>query len=260
MDLVGFSEPVFQKIKAEYREFLKKLGIEPLTFIPISACDGVNLIQSSKKLLNWYVGGGLLHVLDELPTPNRDANGPLRFAVQDIYRFDQRRIIAGRIESGKISVGDIVVFTPNNKSSVVASIEQWNAPTKQIAVAGESIGITLNEQIFLERGYVGSHEMGVPIETNRFQARIFWMGTKPLLLDKRYEVKLLTQEVECQVVSIDRVVDAVSLDTASPCDDQSPRTKSPRAELFSKRFTSIQSKNIFWAGSTITHQIRTKRN
>jgi len=82
--------------------------------------------------------------------------------------------------------------------------------------------------------------MGVPIETNRFQARIFWMGTKPLLLDKRYEVKLLTQEVECQVVSIDRVVDAVSLDTASPCDDQSPRTKSPRAELFSKRFTSIQ--------------------
>jgi bifunctional enzyme CysN/CysC len=297
MDLVGFSESVFQQIEAEYREFLQRLGIEPLSFIPISARDGVNLIQSNQRLLDWYSGASLLHALDELPMPVLDADGPLRFAVQDIYRFDQRRIIAGRIESGKLSVGDSLFFLPNNKSSVVASIERWNADAKEIAIAGESIGITLEEQIFLERGHVGSHQKEGPIETNRFRARVFWMGERPLSLDKRYKIKLLTQEVECQLVSIDRVIDAISLDTATGLRRSVAKNEVAEITIQSRspivmdnydriatsgRFVivddrdvagggiifkgvyveteSVQSKNIFWSDSTITHQIRTERN
>ena len=91
-----------------------------------------------------------------------------------------RRIIAGRIESGRLKVGDEITFSPNNKTSVVASIERWAAPARDTAGAGESVGITLTEQIFVERGHVASHAAHAPIETNRFRSRLFWMGRRNL--------------------------------------------------------------------------------
>jgi bifunctional enzyme CysN/CysC len=296
MDLVGYSQAAFNEIETEYREFLQRLGIQPLTFIPISAREGVNLIEPSDRRVDWFRGGSLLHSLDDLPLPDLDVNGPLRFAVQDIYRFDQRRIIAGRVESGKIKVGDKIIFAPENKSSVVASIERWNAAATDLAVAGDSTGITLREQIFLERGHIGSHETGAPIETNRFRARIFWMGEQPLSLDKRYKIKLLTQEEECRVVSIDRVIDAISLDTSTEIrrfvskNEVAEITLQSRSPLVmdnyeriatSGRFVivddrnvagggiifkgtyveplAVQSQNLFWSESAITHQMRTER-
>ena len=135
--------------------------------------------------------------------------------MQDVYRFDERRIIAGRVESGTLRVGDYIVFAPNNKASSVASIERWNAPIKDSASAGESVGIILSEPIFVERGHIGSHDTETPIETNRFRARVFWMGDRPFSIGKRYKVKLLTQEIECQLASVDRVIDATTLDTFS---------------------------------------------
>jgi bifunctional enzyme CysN/CysC len=296
MDLAGYSQSVFDQIETEYRDFLKKLGIEPLAFIPISAREGVNLIESTDHRLNWFRGGSLLHSLDELPMPDPDVNGPLRFAVQDIYRFDERRIIAGRVESGKISVGDRIIFAPENKSSVVASIERWNASAKDVTVAGDSTGITLREQIFLERGHIGFHESAAPIETNRFRARIFWMGERPLSLDGRYKIKLLTQEEECRLISIDRVIDAISLDTSAEIrrsvfkNEVAEITLQSRSPLVmdnydriatSGRFVIVddrnvagggiifkgiyidsplvQSQNLFWSESAITHQMRTER-
>jgi bifunctional enzyme CysN/CysC len=215
MDLVSYNESVFAAIESEYREFLAKLGVRPQTFIPISAKDGINLTVTADGMTRWYRGKTLLQALDSLGAPGPVADRPLRFAVQDVYRFDQRRILAGRVESGTVNVGDRLVFAPNNKESIVASIERWNAPAQTRAEAGESIGITLTEQIFVERGHVASHEGVTPIETNRFKARIFWMGEKPLTLGKRYKVKLLTQEVDCQLASIDRLIDATTLEAIS---------------------------------------------
>ncbi|MBV8375862.1 MAG: adenylyl-sulfate kinase [Verrucomicrobia bacterium] len=215
MDLVDYSESIFLQIEKEYREFLERLGIQPVRFIPISARDGLNLVEPSNEVASWYSGPTLLRALDRLPVPNAESNGPLRFAVQDVYRFDERRIIAGRIESGTLRVGDHIVFSPNHKTSSVASIERWNAPLKDTASAGESVGLILTEPIFIERGHIGSHETDVPIEAKRFRARIFWMGDKPFSIGKRYNVKLLTQEIECQLVSVDRGIDATSLETVA---------------------------------------------
>jgi bifunctional enzyme CysN/CysC len=184
MDLVDFSESVYQQIEEEYRDFLGKLGIQPLRFIPIAARDGVNLVEPLNDVAKWYSGPTLMRALDRLPAPAAEADGPLRFAVQDVYRFDERRIVAGRIESGTIRVGDYIVFSPNNKSSSVASIQRWNAPVKDSASAGESIGVTLTDPIFVERGHIGSHDTETPIETNRFRARLFWMGEKPLSIGR----------------------------------------------------------------------------
>jgi bifunctional enzyme CysN/CysC len=215
MDLVNYSSAVFAQIEAEYRAFLKQLRIEPIRFIPISARDGVNLVAAQSEDLGWYDGPALLDALDQLEAPKSASDGPLRFAVQDIYRFDERRIIAGRVESGSLRVGEQILFAPANKESTVASIESWQAPPSAVARSGQSIGITLKEQIFVERGQIAATANAMPIETNRFRARLFWMGDRPLTLGRRYKLKLLTQEVECQVASIDRVIDASSLETTS---------------------------------------------
>ncbi len=297
MDLVNYSESVFQEIEKEYRAFLEKLDIRPIVFIPISARDGLNLVEPARGPAAWYSGPTLMRALDRLPVPSAEADGPLRFAVQDIYRFDERRIVAGRVESGTMRVGDHIVFSPNNKTSTVASIERWNAPLKDSASAGESVGLILSEPIFVERGHIASHDTEAPIETKRFRARLFWMGDKPFAIGKRYNVKLLTQEIECQLVSVDRVIDATSLDTFSgvrfsvvknEVAEVTIQTRSPlvmdnhdkidtsgRFVVVDERDVAgggiifggtyiqrerIQSTNLFWSEGRIDQRIRIERN
>jgi bifunctional enzyme CysN/CysC len=116
--------------------------------------------------------------------------------IQDVYRFDERRILAGRIESGTLKVGDRLVFSPTNKVSTVKTIERWNAPASAQALAGESIGITLTEQIFVERGEVAALETDPPYELSRFQSAPFLAGDAPRWCSKgkTYKLKLATQE------------------------------------------------------------------
>src|SRR5260370_8975614 len=121
-----------------------------------------------------------MRALDRLPAPGAEADGPLRFAVQDVYRFDERRIVAGRVESGTIRVGDNIVFSPNNKSSSVASIQRWNAPVKDSASAGESIGVTLTDPIFVERGHIGSPDTPPLIKKQPFRALLSSLLARPL--------------------------------------------------------------------------------
>jgi bifunctional enzyme CysN/CysC len=215
MDLVDYAPGVFSQIEAEYRAFLKKLRIEPIRFVPISARDGVNLVANQREHLGWYDGPALIDALDQLEEPASASDAPLRFAVQDVYRFDDRRIIAGRVESGSLRVGEQILFAPANKESTVASIESWHAAPTDVARTGQSIGIVLREQIFVERGQIAATADSMPLETNRFRARLFWMGDRPLTLGRRYKLKLLTQEVEIQVASVDRVIDASSLEASS---------------------------------------------
>ncbi len=107
--------------------------------------------------------------------------------------FDDRRIIiAGRVETGTMQVGDELVFSPANKTSKVHSIERWNSSEGNVAISGDSIGITLTEQIFVERGYVASHQTDTPIESNRFHADLFWISKDPMRVGKPYDLRLAT--------------------------------------------------------------------
>jgi bifunctional enzyme CysN/CysC len=212
MDLVDYSEKRFREIEQEYRKFLRELGSDARTFIPASAKEGENVAQASMKM-KWYCGASVLEALDLLEPQHRDLDLPLRFCVQDVYRLDGRRIIAGRIETGTLRAGDQLVFSPANKSSVVAAIERWNVQENGPAVAGDSIGITLSEQIFVERGYVASHENETPIEANRFHADVFWIVREPLRIGHLYGLRLATQDVKCEIVSIERVTDSSTLES-----------------------------------------------
>lgn len=233
MDLVDYSQEVFNDVVTEYKAFLAQIGVEARAFVPISARNGANVAHKTVDLppvahdasgddiapvadpMHWYAGPTITDMLDSFEPPKALDELPLRFPVQDVYRFDERRIIAGRIESGTLRVGDTLVFSPNNKTSVVASIETWQAPGKTESVAGESVGITLTEQIFVERGHVASHEVDAPIESNRFKARLFWMGRRNLTTGERFKLKLATQELDAEIVSIEQVIDASTLENVA---------------------------------------------
>jgi bifunctional enzyme CysN/CysC len=241
MDLVGFRQDVFEQVVKDYTAFLTDIGLEARAFIPISARSGINVAQrepagtdpkSHVRNPKWYSGPTITDMLDSFEPPKPLNDLPLRFPVQAVYRFDERRIIAGRIEAGSLKVGDTLVFSPGNKTGVVKSIENWNAPTKTSATAGESIGITLTEQIFVERGHVASLETDAPIESNRFKARLFWMGKRNLTVGERYKLKLTTQELDAEVVSIERIIDASTRCPATAATSRgttSPRSPSRRA-------------------------------
>lgn len=214
MDLQGYSEDRFRAVEQEYRAWLRGLGLEARVFIPIAARHGDNIAAPSIHML-WWKGPTVLQALDSFQREELPVDQPLRFPIQDVYRFDERRILAGRIESGRIRAGDRLLFLPGGKSSTVKTIERWNVPSRDDAHAGESIGITLTEQIFVERGAVGVLEAALPYETDQFRARVFWMGRKPFVPGRFYRLKLTTQEVECEIASIERVIDASSLDTVA---------------------------------------------
>ena len=231
MDLVDYSEKRFREIEQEYRKFLRELGLGARTFIPASAKEGENVARAGMKM-KWYCAASVLEALDLLEPQGRDVDLPLRFCVQDVYRFDGRRVIAGRIETGTLRAGDQLVFSPANKSSVIAAIERWNAQENNApAVAGDSIGITLSEQIFVERGYVASRENETPIETNRFHADLFWIVREPLHVGHLYSLRLATQDVKCQVVSIERVMDSSTLETKSDGREQLERNEIGRLTI-----------------------------
>lgn len=230
MDLIDFAEPRFREIEQEYRAFLNELGLEAREFIPAAARTGENVAQRSKQL-KWHRGPTVLEALDAtVPKPSL-VDLPLRFCVQDVYRFDDRRMVAGRIESGTMRVGDQLVFSPANKTSRVQTIQRGNAESSEPAIAGDSIGITLAEQIFIERGHVASHQTDTPIEANRFRADLFWMASEPLRLDRRYDLRLATQNLKCQVVSIEQVTDSATLQRKDAQHEQLQRNEIGRLTI-----------------------------
>jgi bifunctional enzyme CysN/CysC len=210
MDLEDFSQARFDQIEAQFRAWLQTIGLEPKIFIPIVAREGDNIAVRSANM-PWWNGPTVLEALGGLQSVGRPINQPLRFPIQDVYRFDQRRILAGRVESGRLQVGDRLLFSPENKLSTVKSIESWSAPPVTEAHAGESVGITLTEQIFVERGALASHESPPPYVLSRFKARVFWLGRQPLRQGRKYKLRLATQESECQIDELNRVIDASTL-------------------------------------------------
>lgn len=213
MDLVNYSEDIFNKVKEDMNKFLKDLNVYPLSYIPISAFYGENILISSDKL-PWYRGKNLIDSIDSIEKEKSLDEKPLRFPIQDVYKFDDRRIIAGRIESGKISVGDKISIYPEGKKTTVKSIEYW-APSdnKNIAFAGESIGITVSDEFFNKRGEVIAFDSNPPKVSNRFRANVFWMGKTDLVKNKKYKIKITTEEVYGEIEEIIRVIDASTLDS-----------------------------------------------
>ena len=164
MDLVDFDRAVFDRIEAEYRAFLQQVDVRPARFIPVAGRDGENIATRS-TLMPWYDGPTVLEMLDQFPAEPAAMHQPFRMPVQDVYKFtnrgDDRRIVAGSVESGSAQVGDEIVFYPSGKKTVIKSLEAFHRAAPVRAASGEAAGLTLQEQIYVARGelatLVGGH-------------------------------------------------------------------------------------------------------
>lgn len=212
MDLVDWSESRFQEVEAEIRAYLGGIGVTPTHVVPVSARGGDNISSVSAKS-PWYQGPSVIGALDGFSAAASATDLALRLPVQDVYKFDHRRIIAGRIESGRIKIGDRLVFSPSGKSARIASIEGWAGSdiTVVTANAGQSVGVTLDEPIFVERGQVAHLAEGAPALAHEIRARVFWLGRDPLALGDRLKLKLATAEYHVEVAAIERVIDVEDL-------------------------------------------------
>lgn len=211
MDLVGYRQDVFDGIEKEYREFLGQFKAVPTQFIPVSAKLGDNIAHRSEQM-SWYSGSTVLDTLGAFSKEAARSEQPLRLPVQDVYKFDARRIITGRITAGRVKVGDHLVFSPSNKRANIRTVEAFNIepqPTK--GQAGQSIGVTLDEQIFVERGEIASHQEQLPQVSTAFRANLFWLGKRPLEKGRKYLLRVATKEVDCEVASIHRIIDTMDL-------------------------------------------------
>jgi bifunctional enzyme CysN/CysC len=216
MDLVDFSQEVFDRIRAELGAFLGQLSIVPSHFVPISAKHGHGIVGLSDRM-PWYRGPALLEALEGFRARPAPHAAPTRFSVQDIYRFDARRIVAGVMEAGRLSVGDELEFCPGGKRSRVKSIVTWpvsleHSPGREFVEAGRVAAITLTDELFVERGQIGAPPDATPVEAREFTARLFWLHDEPLRIGEMLPLRLATQQSEVTLVAIDRVLDAVTLE------------------------------------------------
>ncbi len=215
MDIVHYDRKVFEDIQGQYVEFLKEINLKPTNFIPISALDGENIVLRSMKM-PWYKEACVLEALDGFIKAAPPHALALRFPVQDIYKFtargDDRRIIAGRIESGTASVGDGVIFLPSNKTSRIKNVEGFNTPECSEAFAGQSTGFCIETQIYIRPGEMMCKAgERLPHVSTKFKANIFWMGKQPMVKNKNYKLKIATQQVPVVLLEIINVLDASEL-------------------------------------------------
>jgi bifunctional enzyme CysN/CysC len=207
MDRVDFSAARFAEISDEIAAHLSGLGVNPAAIIPISARDGDG-VKIHTPRIGWYRGPTVVEALDALEPPRPLETLPLRLPVQAIYKFDDRRIVAGRIESGSLAAGDEIVIMPTGKIAKIKSVESWPVtPLVGRQGAGRSVGITLDRELFVERGDVIAHVGQSPSDTRRLRARIFWLHDKPLAAGTTILVRLGTREARAVVVAIDKAVD-----------------------------------------------------
>ncbi len=211
MDLVGYRQDVFDGIEKEYRDFLGQFNAVPERIIPVSAKLGDNIAGRSQAM-PWYNGPTVLETLSLFQKEAAGSEQALRFPVQDVYKFDARRIIAGRVAAGRLKIGDHLVFSPSNKRANIKSVEAFNVePQPTNGEAGQSVGITLDEQIFVERGEIATHHDHLPLVSTAFRANLFWLGRRPLERGRKYLLRIATKEVDCEVVAIHRIIDTMDL-------------------------------------------------
>ena len=215
MDLVNYDQQLFENIKAEFTTFLAKVNITPITFIPISAFFGDNIATRSGNA-PWYDGPTVLEQLDAFGKNRDQAQLPFRMPVQDIYKFtaagDDRRIVAGTILTGSITVGDEVLFLPSHKRSFIDNIEGFNVKPRQTAVADEAVGFTLTTQIYITPGELMVKAAdALPQISSRFRVNIFWVGKAPFVRNRSYKLKIGATKIGVKLVEIVNIIDAAEL-------------------------------------------------
>ena len=206
MDLVDFSQEVFNKITTDYKSFIQPLGIEDVTCIPLSALDGDNVVEKSERT-PWYEGTSLLDFLETVPIDNDHNFQDFRFPVQYVLRPNlDFRGFCGKVASGVIHKGDEVMALPSGKKSRVKSIVTYEGEL-DYAFPPQSVTITLEDEIDVSRGEMLVRVDNMPDISRSFETMLVWMDEEVMDSNKSYFIKQTTNLCRCHIDKVDYKVD-----------------------------------------------------
>jgi len=215
MDLVDYSEDVFTKIVADFRDFAKKLNVSDITYIPISALKGDNVVEESEAM-DWYKGSTMLYYLENVKVDAAENIVDFRLPVQYVIRPNQNfRGFSGRIASGHVRPGDEVTILPSKKTTKVKEIVTMDG-NLEVAYPGDSVTLTMEDEIDISRGDMIVRSGNIPTIRNEVEAYLCWMNEKPMSLNKQYILQQTTNTVQ---VYIDELFYRMNVDTLNREED-----------------------------------------
>ena len=211
LDMVGYSQEVFEQIDADYRAFASKLGIEHIQSIPLSALRGDNITERSANT-PWYQGLSLMQFLESVELHQTREDAPLRMPVQWVNRPNlDFRGFSGRILGGSVRPGDAIRVLPSGKTSKVERIVTLNGDLPQ-AVTGQSVTLTLSDEIDISRGDVIAAADAPPAVADQFEATLVWMGEEAMLPGRPYLMKLGASSISGSISQPKFQIDVNSLE------------------------------------------------
>ncbi len=206
MDLVGYDQSTFESIVEDYRQLAKRLGIDNVHCVPLSALKGDNVMSASAQM-PWYPGESMLSMLETIDVSRAESNRPFRLPVQWVNRPNQNfRGFSGLVASGEIRVGDEVIVLPSGTRTRLASVINPQDESND-AREGEAVTVTLADEVDVSRGDVISAADHPPEVADQFAAHVLWMADAPLLPGRGYWLKIGSQTVGAQITEIKHRVD-----------------------------------------------------
>ena len=211
MDLVDFSEEVFNNIREEYQKLAAQLGLEDVYYVPISALNGDNVVNRSEQT-PWYHGETLMNILEQVEVLEDLNVTDLRFPVQYVNRPNlDFRGYCGTLASGVVHKGDEVAVLPSGKTSRVKGIHNYEGEIEQ-AWPGDAVTLTLEDEVDISRGDLLVHANSKPALGNRFAAHIVWMNEQALKPGREYGIKIGTRVTNCYVNEVLEEIDVNTLE------------------------------------------------
>ena len=211
MDLMNYSEDIYQKIKAEYAEFSTQLDISgDLRYLPMSALTGDNVVESSEKM-SWYEGAPLMTMLEGIQISSDKNMTDFRFPVQYVNRPNlDFRGYCGTVASGLLKKGDEVMALPSKKTSKISSIITYEGELEE-AFPPQAVTLTLEDEIDLSRGDMLVHSTNAPYFTDRLEVQLVWMTEEPMEVGKQYLFKQATKKTTGSVTDVKFKIDINTL-------------------------------------------------
>jgi sulfate adenylyltransferase subunit 1 len=218
MDLVDYSQDVYEKIKADYLDFAAKVGIEDIRFIPLSALNG-DMIVDRGEALDWYDGPTLIDILEATPGAHSEHSEAFRFPVQYVCRpqdsanpaLHDYRGFMGRVESGTIRVGDAVTVLPNGLRSTVKAIQIGGDDIPE-AITEQSVTLLLADEIDTSRGDMIVKSDELPAVVKEIRATVCWLAEAPLDKARTYLIRHTTRDAKAKLTGIDHRLDVNTLE------------------------------------------------
>ncbi len=214
MDMVDYQEAAFDQVKKDFMAFAGPLGFHNIQVIPMSALEGDGVVERGERM-PWYKGPPLLEILETVPLDEAPLSSPFRYPVQGVMRLpkeevEDRRGFSGRIETGSVTVGDEVVVLPAGRSTRVASIRVFEGDLPR-ARAGQSVMLTLEDQIDISRGDMIASAQQPPRLEKSFEALLCWFSTTPYDASRRL---LVQQTTRCVPGKLEQVHDRLDVNTS----------------------------------------------